>query len=81
MKVIYKIAKAELQMLFYSPIAWLLLLCFIVQTGITFAKFYEIFYSVNGDVYRASSTLFVSGNYGSGLWYLVQSSFTCTSRC
>ena len=73
MKVIYKIAKAELQMLFYSPIAWLLLLCFIVQTGITFAKFYEIFYSIEGNVYMASSTLFVSGIYGSGLWYLVQS--------
>ena len=32
MRAIYKIAKTELQMLFYSPIAWLLLLCFVFQT-------------------------------------------------
>ena len=64
MKVIYKIAKAELQMLFYSPIAWLLLLCFIVQTGITFAKFYEIFLDAALEIlYNISVTLKVNDHY------------------
>lgn len=36
MKKIFKIAKLELSILFYSPIAWLVLIIFIVQCGITF---------------------------------------------
>lgn len=41
MKVIYHIAKAELQLLFYSPIAWLLLLCFSIQSGFLFIGLFE----------------------------------------
>ena len=37
MKIIYKIAKAELQSLFFSPIAWLILILYTFQTGIDFA--------------------------------------------
>lgn len=37
MKTIYNIAKAELQMLFYSPIAWLILIIFVVQTALRFS--------------------------------------------
>ena len=33
MKIIYKIAKAELQSLFFSPIAWLILILYTFQTG------------------------------------------------
>ncbi|WP_285008262.1 Gldg family protein [Pedobacter faecalis] len=36
MKKIIKIARLELNILFYSPIAWLVLIIFIVQCGITF---------------------------------------------
>ena len=36
MKKIFKIARLELNILFYSPIAWLLLIIFGVQTGLTF---------------------------------------------
>ena len=36
MKKILKIAKLELNILFYSPIAWLLIIIFTVQAGITF---------------------------------------------
>ena len=36
MKVIYKIAKTELQMLFYSPIAWMILVVFLLQSGLAF---------------------------------------------
>lgn len=36
MKKIFRIARLELSVLFYSPIAWLILIIFIVQTGLTF---------------------------------------------
>lgn len=34
MKIIFKIARMELQKLFYSPIAWLILILFSIQSGI-----------------------------------------------
>ncbi|RHR78387.1 ABC transporter [Odoribacter sp. AF15-53] len=37
MKMIYKIARTELRTLFYSPIAWLILIIFTFQTGMFFA--------------------------------------------
>ena len=36
-KMIYNIARTELQMLFYSPVAWLILVVFGVQSGMLFA--------------------------------------------
>src|SRR5882757_8893256 len=36
MKTIFRIAKTELRTLFYSPIAWFLLIVFLVQCGITY---------------------------------------------
>ena len=36
-KMIYNIARTELQMLFYSPVAWLLLVVFTVQSSLLFA--------------------------------------------
>ncbi|MFD0761311.1 Gldg family protein [Lutibacter aestuarii] len=42
MKKIFKIARLELSIMFYSPIAWLVLVLFIIQTGITFT---ELLYS------------------------------------
>lgn len=38
MRRILKIAKAELFTLFYSPIAWMILIVFMFQTGMTFAE-------------------------------------------
>ncbi|SEM68259.1 ABC-2 type transport system permease protein [bacterium A37T11] len=38
MKVIYKIAKAELKTLFFSPIAWLIIVVFTFQTSILFTS-------------------------------------------
>ncbi|WP_162426106.1 Gldg family protein [Pontibacter pudoricolor] len=38
MKKIIRIARLELSLMFYSPIAWLLLIIFIVQTGLTFTE-------------------------------------------
>lgn len=40
MYTIYKLAKTELQTLFYSPIAWLILVIFAFQTAATFAGVY-----------------------------------------
>ena len=37
MKTIWKIAKAELNTLFCSPIAWLILIIFAFQAGLTFS--------------------------------------------
>lgn len=41
--MILKIARKELQLLFYSPVAWFLLVVFAVQTGLLFAGKYEVF--------------------------------------
>lgn len=39
MKMILKIARIELQKMFYSPIAWLILIIFALQSGIAFTGF------------------------------------------
>ena len=41
MKMIFKIAKTELQSLFYSPIAWLLLVVFAYQVGMIMSGMLE----------------------------------------
>lgn len=41
MKMIYKIARAELKTLFYSPVAWLIIVIFAFQVGMAFADIFE----------------------------------------
>ncbi|MCX2482793.1 Gldg family protein [Pedobacter sp. MR2016-24] len=41
MKTIFNIAKTELQVMFYSPVAWLILIIFTFQTGMTFSDSFE----------------------------------------
>ncbi len=36
MKTIFKIARTELALLFYSPIAWFLLIAFLFQAGLAY---------------------------------------------
>ena len=75
MRIIYKIAKTELQMLFYSPIAWLLLLCFVIQTALYFVGIYEHFVQEMlgyGNTYHCSDYIFIRGFGGQGLWFQVQ---------
>src|SRR5688572_8744127 len=36
MKTIFRVAKTELRTLFYSPIAWFLMIIFLVQCGMTY---------------------------------------------
>ena len=62
-------------MLFYSPIAWLLLLCFVVQTALYFTNIYEHFVQEMvsyGNTYRCSEYIFVHGYGAQGLWFQVQ---------
>ena len=75
MKIIYRIAKTELQMLFYSPIAWLLLLCFVVQTSIIFTGICHRFV-MEMDTYgisRMASVSLFARFREVGLWPQVQS--------
>ena len=71
MKMIYKIARAELWMLFCSPIAWLLLLCFVVQMGLRYIYLFNyLMYSMKeyGGVWNATKSLFLEQN---GTWCYV----------
>ncbi len=43
MRIIYKIAKTELQILFFSPIAWLILILFTFQTSMDFVNILDQF--------------------------------------
>lgn len=48
MKTIRKIAKTELQVLFYSPVAWLILVIFAFQAGLVYTGLFDKFvYRVN----------------------------------
>lgn len=40
MRTIYKIAKTELQVLFYSPIAWMIIIIFTFQASMQFSVFF-----------------------------------------
>ena len=71
MRMIFRIARKELEVLFYSPIAWLLLLCYIIQSGISFCNTYEHFLLTvrqYGGFLHASSFAFVrEGSSSQGL--------------
>ena len=41
MKKIYKLALTELQTLFYLPVAWLILVIFLFQVGMTYCSILE----------------------------------------
>lgn len=67
----FKIAKKELQLLFYSPVAWFLLVLFIIQTALVFTAKYDSFVNTNmwggGLLSKVSSRIFMMG-----LWGVVQ---------
>ena len=74
MKMILKIARKELQLLFYSPVAWFLLVVFTVQTGLLFAGKYEYFLKNreygDGFQFMASASVFIRGLWGMVSGYL-----------
>ena len=62
-KMIYNIARTELQMLFYSPVAWLLLVVFTVQAALLFTGSVEGFATskeMGYDMSGYTSSLFAS---------------------
>lgn len=70
MKTIYKIAKKELQLLFYSPVAWFMLILLILQATMVFLGKYEVLVQAIERGYRLkpiSMDLFQNG-----LWKMVQ---------
>jgi ABC-2 type transport system permease protein len=67
MKLIYRIARAELQTLFYSPIAWLILIIFTIQAGMAFCDVYEWQVSAQALAYKlkgVSMTIFAYPHMG-----------------
>ncbi|MCK0131643.1 Gldg family protein [Flavobacteriaceae bacterium F08102] len=70
MKLIYKIAKTELNIMFYSPIAWLVLVIFIVQGGISFIDSIGglVSYSQQGNSLSYITSSIFSRPYGSSLF-------------
>jgi len=72
MKIIYRIARLELARLFYSPIAWMLLIVFALQMGIKFTTQLEMLESMlqAGLFMNDLSSQIFSGTYR--LWYYVQ---------
>lgn len=81
MKMILKIAKKEVQQLFFSPIAWLLLICFIVQTGLIFITRYTsmAYATLNAGGFRDMAYNIFADQHASGflrgggaLWLVVK---------
>lgn len=75
MKTIFRVAKTELKLLFYSPIAWLLIIIFLIQCGIVYTKMlndmavtqeggYKIPFSIIASIFLGSNGLLstVMGN-------------------
>lgn len=63
MKTTFKIAKTELQVLFYSPVAWLILTIFTFQIGLLFTNNFDGLVrvqSMNIDLVNATQSLFSS---------------------
>ncbi|MEI3421731.1 MAG: hypothetical protein V8R91_12130 [Butyricimonas faecihominis] len=74
MRAIYKIARLELSNLFYSPVAWLLLILFVFMTAMTFTEALEGFarqqeFGYSGSYMPLSQEFFYSPR---GLWAQVQ---------
>jgi len=73
MKMIYKIARAELQTLFYSPIAWLILIIFTIQASMALCNVFEwqiTYKSLGYDLSNLSMTMFADRHRG--LFMVVQ---------
>ena len=74
MRKICHIAKAELQSLFYSPIAWLIIIIFIFQISFSFTSILEMLVTNEMLGYRNSTlTMSIFANpMGNGLLFQIQ---------
>jgi len=77
MKTTCKIAKAELNTFFYSPIAWFLSIVFLFQCGLTYTTYMQNMVSQQemGPVYARWLTYLTSSTFGlpQGLFAIVVS--------
>ena len=64
MRTIYKIAKTELQVLFYSPIAWMIIIIFAFQASMHFSAFFEGMIKYQSMLGRGASGLTASAFAG-----------------
>ena len=67
MKTVYTIARAELQTLFYSPVAWLILIIFTFQVSMGFSTATEswvVYYSQGYKLGGISLDIFANQQYG-----------------
>ena len=72
-KMIRNIARTELQMLFYSPIAWLILVVFTIQAGVLFSDLFARMVSSQAMGYSVSgSSLYIFSNNWNGTLTLIQ---------
>ena len=72
-KMICNIARTELQMLFYSPIAWLILIVFTVQAGVLFSDLFTRMVSNQAMGYNvAGSSLYIFANTWTGVFTQIQ---------
>lgn len=79
MRKIYRIARTELQTLFYSPIAWLILIVFTFQTCMVFVQEMEGYVrsqALGYGVYSVTSRLYASGRVYSRMYRI-----TCIFIC
>lgn len=71
---VFSIAKSELQVFFFSPIAWIIMVIFTFQAGLIFTDAFESFIRAKGagaSIYDLTAQTFVSMR---GLFRLIQSS-------
>lgn len=66
MKTIFRIAKLELSTLFYSPVAWLVLMIFPIQAGLDLTKFLQMLGRAHrmGQEFKEVTSQVFGGNYG-----------------
>ncbi|MDP4148759.1 MAG: Gldg family protein [Bacteroidota bacterium] len=78
MKTIKRIAGAEFRMLFFSPIAWLVLIIFIVQSGLTFSDGLQLWMRRQESAGNGLAIMFggltsgMFGTYRGGFFVMVQ---------
>ena len=74
MRKIYEIAKAELQTLFYSPVAWLIIVIFVFQISLIFSSVLDTMVTTTMMGYQNSAlTMKIFANpMGNGLLFQVQ---------
>ena len=73
MKTILRIAKTELNTLFYSPIAWLILIVFAFQVGMEFCSAFADQIRFQDLEYKPNNLTFaLLGGYGSLFWHMQQ---------